>query len=174
MSIATDLLAEFETQSVVTRRYLERVPEDRLTWKPHDRSMTAGQLALHLALTPGGIVRFVQASSQQVPDFAGFQQPATRAEILQAFDESIASVRDLLPKFDDAAMNEAWRLMSGDKVLAEIKRQQFVRDIMFSHCYQHRGQLGVYLRLLDVPVPAAWGPSADEVPVFLQTTKAAA
>src|SRR6201981_3315250 len=104
MSIAQSLLTEFETQAPITRRFLERLPEDRLTWKPHEKSMTAGQLAYHLAFVPGGVVRFVQNNPAQAPEFANFPQPADRQEILKTFDESIAAVRDLLPKLDDARM----------------------------------------------------------------------
>ncbi len=113
-SIAQTLLAEFETQAPITRRFLERLPEDKLTWKPHQKSMTAGQLALHLALVPGGVVRFAQNNPAQAPDFH-FPQPASRQEVLKAFDESIATVREVLPTFDDAAMNETWRLFGRRK-----------------------------------------------------------
>jgi uncharacterized damage-inducible protein DinB len=167
-SIAQSLLAEFEDQAPVTRRFLERVPEDKLTWKPHPKSMTAGQLAYHLAMVPGGIVRFVQNNPAQVPQEFAFPQPSSRQEILQKFDESVATVREVLPQFDDAAMNETWRLMAGEKQLSAQPRAHFVRDVMLSHWYQHRGQFSVYLRLLNIPVPASWGPSADEPPLFMQ------
>jgi uncharacterized damage-inducible protein DinB len=167
-SISQSLLAEFEVQARVTRKFLERLPEDKLTWKPHEKSMTAGQLAHHLATVPGGIVRFVRSNPAQVPQAFTFHQPSSRDEILKAFDESIATVRELLPQFDDAAMNESWILMAGDKQLAAQPRGLFVRDVMLSHWYQHRGQFSVYLRLLNVPVPASWGPSADEPPPFMR------
>ena len=167
-SISKSLLAEFEVQARVTRKFLERLPEDKLTWKPHEKSMTAGQLAHHLATVPGGIVRFVRNNPAQVPQAFTFHQPSNRDEVLKAFDESIATVRELLPQFDDAAMNESWILMAGDKQLAAQPRGLFVRDVMLSHWYQHRGQFSVYLRLLNVPVPASWGPSADEPPPFMR------
>jgi uncharacterized damage-inducible protein DinB len=166
-SIAQSLLAEFETQAPITRRFLERLPEDKLTWKPHDKSMTAGQLAYHLAFVPGGVVQFARNSPVQAPDF-NFPQPASRDEILKVLDESIATVRDVLPTYDDAAMKDTWRLMAGDKELLAEPRGAFLRDVMFSHWYQHRGQFCVYLRLLNIPVPASWGPSADEPPPFMQ------
>ncbi len=167
-SIAQTMLAEFEVQAKVTRRFLERLPEDKLTWKPHEKSMTAGQLAYHLATVPGGIVRFVQNNPAQVPQSFNFPQPASREEILKAFDGSIAAVHEFLPGFDDAAMAESWHLMAGEKELAVQPRGLFLRDVMLSHWYQHRGQFSVYLRLLNVPVPASWGPSADEPPPFMQ------
>lgn len=167
-SIADSLLAEFEAQAVVTRKFLERLPEDKLTWKPHEKSMTAGQLAYHLSFVPGGVVRFVVDNPVQAPGF-NFPQPASLQEILDQFNESILSVRRLLPAFDDSAMIETWRLLAGDRELMAVPRVAFLRDIMLNHWYQHRGQFSVYLRLLNVPVPASWGPSADEPPPFMQT-----
>ena len=173
MSIAQSLLAEFEIQAPITRRFLERLPEDKLTWKPHEKSMTAGQLAYHLAFTPGGVIRFVQNNPAQAPDFANFPQPASRQEILNTFDESIATVRESLSKADDASMNETWRLNIGGREVLAQPRGLFLRDVMLSHWYQHRGQFSVYLRILGVPVPASWGPSADEPPLFAQKAQAA-
>jgi uncharacterized damage-inducible protein DinB len=167
-SIAQALLEEFETQAPVTRKFLERLPEDKLTWKPHEKSMTAGQLAYHIATTPGGVVRFVQTNPAQAPDFAKFPQPASCGEILRAFDESVAVVRELLPSIADAEMAETWRLMAGGQEVLAQPRGLFLRDVMFSHVYQHRGQFSVYLRMLGIPVPASWGPSADEPPLFMQ------
>jgi uncharacterized damage-inducible protein DinB len=171
-SIAETLLAEFEVQAPVTRKFLERLPEDKLTWKPHAKSMTAGQLAYHLASVPGGVIRFVQNNPAQAPNF-NFVQPSSREEILKTYDESIATVRSLLPKLDDAAMRETWRMVAGGREVVAQPRAEFLRDVMFSHWYQHRGQFSVYLRMLDVAVPASWGPSADEAPVFAQRAQSA-
>lgn len=165
--IAHSLLAEFEAQAPITRKFLERLPGEKLAWKPHEKSLTAGQLALHIALVPGSIAHFVQNNPAQAPKSFEFPQPATLEEILKTFDESIAGVRDALPRFDDAAMNETWRMCAGEKVLFSQPRGLFLRDVMLSHWYQHRGQFSVYLRMLNVPVPASWGPSADEPPPFL-------
>jgi uncharacterized damage-inducible protein DinB len=163
-TIADALLAEFEVQAPITRRFLERLPEDKLTWKPHQKSMSAGQLAYHLATTPGNVLQLAKNNPVQARLAFEFPQPASRDEILTAFDENIATVRSQLPEFDDAAMNEIWRLMKGEKEVFSAPRHLFLRNVMFSHWYQHRGQFSVYLRLLDVPVPASWGPSADEPP----------
>jgi uncharacterized damage-inducible protein DinB len=167
-SIAQEMLAEFEAQARITRRFLERLPEDKLTWKPHEKSMTAGQLAFHLATVPGGVAKFVEENPRQTRGAFVFPQPASREEILKAMDESVATVRSLLPKFDDAAMTETWRLLAGEKEMLAQPRVEFLRDIMLSHWYQHRGQFSVYLRLLNIAVPASWGPSADEPPLFMQ------
>jgi uncharacterized damage-inducible protein DinB len=168
MSLSQSLLDEFEEQMPITRRFLERLPDDKLRWKPHEKSMTAGQLALHIARVPGSVCRAAQKNPAPVPNFAPEPQPASRQEILATFEESVATVRSLLPQFDDRAMAETWRLVAGGKEVLAMPRGKFLRDIMLNHCYQHRGQFSVYLRILNVPVPASWGPSADESPVFAQ------
>lgn len=167
MSMAQTLLAEFEVQAPITRKFLERLPEDKLTWKPHAKSLTAGQLAYHLAFVPGGVARASSVNPAPLPTFQ-FPQPASVGEILKAFDESVAAVREVLGSYDDAAMNETWRLGAGDQQILAIPRQAFLRDVMLNHWYQHRGQFSVYLRVLNVPVPSSWGPSADEVPGFMR------
>src|SRR5215831_3250554 len=162
MSIAQYLLAEFEMQAPITRRFLERLPEDKYLWKPHTKSMTAGQLAYHLATAPGRVVSFVQVSQAEAPKFGEYKQPANRKEVLNALDESIDAVRLTLSKFDDIALLETFRLTADGNEIMAVPRVGFLRDVMLSHWYQRRGQLSVYLRLLDVAVPASFGPSADE------------
>jgi len=172
MPLAQNLIAEFEEQAPLTRRFLERLPEDKLTWTPHEKSLTAGQLALHIAQVPGAITKIVQQNPAQAPDFGRrMAQPTSVQEVLQAHDESLAVVRSELAKFDDRAMQELWRLQQGDRELVACPRAKFVRDIMLSHWYQHRGQLSVYLRMLQIAVPSTWGPSADEPPRFLQRSQ---
>jgi uncharacterized damage-inducible protein DinB len=128
--------------------------------------MSAGQLAMHIATVPGGVVRGAQQNPAQAPDFGNIPQPSTLQEVLTRFEESIATVKSVLPRFDDAGMQETWRLMQGDREIAAMPRVQFLRDIMLNHWYQHRGQFSVYLRMLNVAVPSSWGPSADEPPKF--------
>jgi uncharacterized damage-inducible protein DinB len=167
-AIAKAMLTEFEQQVSITRSYIERLPEDKLTWKPHEKSMTAGQLAYHLASVPVGVIRLVQTNPAALEQFRQAPQPGSLDECLRTLDESIAAVRQILLTFDDAAMNETWRLkVAGTEVVAQ-PRQQFIRDVMLSHWYQHRGQFSVYLRMLGAPVPASWGPSGDEPPLFMQ------
>jgi len=156
-AIAQSLLAEFEQQVVITRRYIERLPEDKLTWKPHEKSMTAGQLAYHLASVPGGVIRATQSNPAELQSFPSFPQPGNLDECLRTLDESIASVSQILPTFDDAAMRETWRLSIAGQQVVEEPRERFIRDIMLSHWYQHRGQFAVYLRMLNASVPASWG-----------------
>jgi uncharacterized damage-inducible protein DinB len=172
MSIAQNMLREFEEQAPITRKFLERLPENQLTWKPHEKSMTAGQLAYHLASVPGGIAQFVQTSPAQASGF-NFPQPKSREEILQKFEESVTTVKKLLPEYDDQKMKETWRLVDGETELLAMPREKFLRDVMLNHWYQHRGQFCVYLRMLNVAVPASWGPSADEPPASMQRAKSA-
>jgi uncharacterized damage-inducible protein DinB len=162
MSLAESLFSEFETQAPITRLFLERLPQDKLTWRPHQRSMSAGQLALHIARVPEGVIRGVQQNPAQAPDFGVIPEPSSVQEILHAFEQSIVSVRSVLLQFNDGSMRETWRLMHGNHELVAMPRGQFLREIMLNHWYQHRGQFSVYLRMLDVAVPASWGPSADE------------
>ena len=162
MSIAEELLAEFEVQAPVTRTFLQRLPQHQLTWRPHTRSMTAGQLAYHLATVPGGVVLTAQQEQVPPPSFV-FSQPESVSTIFSAFEESVNLVRVVLPSFDDEAMKRPWRIVAPNQVvLAEMTRQDLLRNILLNHWYQHRGQFSVYLRLLDIPVPSSWGPSADE------------
>ena len=168
MSIAQEFLSEFESQAPLTRKFLERVPQDKLTWKPHEKSMTLGQLAFHLAFVPSGIAKLVGTNPAPAPEKFEFPQPATVAEILKTHDEGTAMVKSELSKFDDQAMKETWRLRKGEYEVIATPRAAFVRDIMLSHWYQHRGQMGVYLRMLSIPVPSTWGPSADEAPAWMK------
>jgi uncharacterized damage-inducible protein DinB len=164
MAIIDGLLAEMEQESHATRRVLERVPQAHLSWRPHPKSMSLGQLALHVATVPGMVAELAAVDTKPVP--SAFVQPeaATSAELIPALTASLARTRQLLGHFDDAAMGATWRLMSGDRELLAMPRVAFARAIMLNHWYHHRGQLLVYLRLLDVPVPSVYGPSADENP----------
>ncbi len=164
MSLAEGILQELEQEAQTTRRVLERVPDERLTLRPHAKARTLGELALHVATVPGGVAEFVsQPSPVQAPQFTD-PSPRTASELLPALDDSIGKAKKILGKMDDAALLETWRLMSGDREIFAIPRIGFVRSVMLNHWYHHRGQLSVYLRELDIPVPSIYGPSADENP----------
>jgi uncharacterized damage-inducible protein DinB len=163
--LADAFLAEFEHEAQTTRRFLERLPEDRLDWKPHAKSMSAGQLALHMANVPGAIVRLAQLETTLAPDFSKPNpQPATVKEILDAHDKSAATVRELLPKLTDEAMSKNWTATVNGQPVLSMPRSGLIRMILLNHCIQHRGQLGVYLRMLGQKVPYCYGPSGDESP----------
>jgi uncharacterized damage-inducible protein DinB len=170
MTISDALLAELEQESKITARQLARIPEDRLSWRPHPKSMSLGQLALHVATVPGNVAEL--AAMDTVPEPPSFAQPEakTSAELLAALDETVAKARRCLGGMDDARMGQTWRLMAGGREVMAMPRVAFARAIMLNHWYHHRGQLQVYLRLLDIPVPSVYGPTADENPFVAATT----
>ena len=164
MAIADALIGEIEQEAATTRRVLERVPADKLSWKPHDKSMSLAQLALHVASIPGNVASLAVSNPAPAPESFS-QAPAQSVdELLPALDDSVATATEIVRGFDDAAMMESWSLVAGDKTLLALPRIGLLRAIMLNHWYHHRGQLSVYLRLLDVPVPSIYGPSADENP----------
>jgi uncharacterized damage-inducible protein DinB len=163
MAKIDDLLQELEQEAKTTRRVLERVPDEKLNWRPHPKARTLGELALHVATVPGGVAELASESPAQVRPFSD-SSPQTAAEILPAFDESVAKAKTVLSGLDDAPLTATWRLMQGDRELLAIPRIAFIRSIMLNHWYHHRGQLTVYLKELGIPIPSIYGPSADENP----------
>ncbi len=163
MSIAQTLLAELEQESHTTRRVLERVPQAHLSWKPHPKSLSLGQLALHVATVPGNVAELLVPDSMEAPDFIHAEADSA-AQLVPALEASVARARRHLGGLSDAAMGSTWRVMQGERELMAMPRAAFARAIMLNHWYHHRGQLLVYLRLLDVPVPSVYGPTADENP----------
>jgi uncharacterized damage-inducible protein DinB len=164
MTLVDGLLQELEHEAKTTRRVLERVPGNRLTWRPHEKARTLGELALHVASVPGGVAMLVAAPSPaQAPRFVD-PSPTSAAELIPALEWSIATAREMLGGMDDAAITSPFTLMRGDRELFTIPRVALARSIMLNHWYHHRGQLTVYLRELGVEVPSIYGPSADENP----------
>ena len=157
------LLQELDQEARTTRRVLERVPGDQLAWKPHEKSMSLGQLALHVATVPGNVAEIAAKRTFTVTKFTQ-ASAASSAELLPALEESVAKARRLLGGMDDAELAETWRMSNGDRELMAIPRGALLRTVMLNHWYHHRGQLSVYLRELNVPVPSIYGPSADENP----------
>ena len=164
MTIANALLAELEQEAQTTERVLERIPQAHLSWKPHPKSMSLGQLALHVATVPGNVAEL--AAMDTIPEPPAFVQAeaATAAELVPALAASVAKARRHLGGLDDAAMGATWRLIAGGREVMAMPRAAFARAVMLNHWYHHRGQLLVYLRLLDLPVPSVYGPTADENP----------
>jgi len=163
MSKIEALIQELDQEARTTRRVLERVPADRLGWKPHDRSMSLGQLALHVAVVPGLIADLAGQSPFQLPGFSQ-PSPSSAAEIMPAFEQSIAKAKQVLGGMDDATLGTTWKAMRGDHEVMAIPVGALLRSIMLNHWYHHRGQLSVYLRQVGAPVPSIYGPSADENP----------
>jgi uncharacterized damage-inducible protein DinB len=167
MSITmTDLfLEELDREAIGTRSVLERVPEGRYDWKPHDKSMLFGSLASLVATMPSWIAMTIKQDQFDLKPADGPRpqpQLRSRAELLQAFDESLAAGREALAGTSDEHLMKPWRLLVGGRVVVEQPRHIMLRDSVFNHLAHHRGQLTVYLRLNDASVPAVYGPSADE------------
>jgi uncharacterized damage-inducible protein DinB len=163
MAIVDSILMEIEQESKVTQRVLDRVPGDKLTWKPHPKSSSLGQLAMHIAVGQGRLAEILSKDTHEIGDITQ-PQPGSQKEILEAFSQSTAAALGTLKKLSDSQLMAIWTLTRGGKVLLSAPRVGVIRSILMNHFYHHRGQLSVYLRLLDVPVPSIYGPSADENP----------
>jgi uncharacterized damage-inducible protein DinB len=159
------LLNELYQEAAVTRRVLERAPGDKLEWRPHPKSMSLGQLAMHVASIQGNLSGLLQADEFDASQ-ANFTPPSPSSveEILTAHDESLRAAQDYLDGVDEQTARESWRLTFKGKEVFTAPRGGVIRSLMLNHWYHHRGQLSVYLRLLDVPVPVIYGRSADENP----------
>jgi uncharacterized damage-inducible protein DinB len=164
MALIDGLLQELEQEAQTTRRVLARVPDNQLAWRPHQKARTLGELALHVAMVPGGVAELIASPSPaQAPNFVD-PSPKSASELIPALDQSLATARKVLGGMQDAALLDTWRLMQGERELFAVPRAALLRSIMLNHWYHHRGQLTVYLRELGVPIPSIYGPSADENP----------
>jgi uncharacterized damage-inducible protein DinB len=164
-SAATALLAELEAEFPITRRVLERVPTDKLAWQPHAKSMSLGQLAQHVALIPGSVARFAHMDGLDVATRPStYAAGESTAAILATFDQSVAAMNGALAEMDEATSDATWRMTFGERQIFARPRISVMRMMCLNHMIHHRGELVVYLRLLDVPVPVVYGRSADENP----------
>ena len=163
MAITDALLPEYDHEMATTRRVLERVPEPHLEWRPHIRSMSMAQLSAHVANIPLWLRLTLEHATMDLdavePPIA---PPATRGELLAAFDEKSKTARDLLASRSDADLLAPWTLKKGGHEIFTMPRISVVRTFVMNHLIHHRGQLTVYLRLKDVPLPPVYGPTADE------------
>jgi uncharacterized damage-inducible protein DinB len=163
MSMIEMLIQELEQEAATTKRVLERVPDDRLAWKPHAKSMSLGQLALHVATTPGGVSDAMRQSPFPIPEFTQ-ASATTAAELVPALEQSVAKAKENLRAIGDAGLGHTWRVVDGNREVLTMPVGAVARSIMLNHWYHHRGQLTVYLRELNVPLPSVYGPTADENP----------
>ena len=165
MAIKDALLPEFDHEMATTRRLLERLPEAEFAWKPHDRSMALGQLAGHIANLPqwcSATLASTVFDLDALPVDARPQLPASRAAVLEEFDGKVAAARDQLTSTTDAEFMTPWTLKKGGQEVFTLPRISAIRSFVMNHLIHHRGQLSVYLRLKDVPLPSIYGPTADE------------
>ena len=162
MTVAESLLPEYDRETATTRRLLERVPDDKLEWKPHAKSMSLGQLSSHLAtMISWGTSTLDHAEF----DLTGPYTPPelrTRADLLASFDKDVAATRASLAGKTDAEMMASWSLKRDNQAIFTMPKVAVMRSFIVNHMIHHRGQLSVYLRQLDVPIPSIYGPSADE------------
>jgi uncharacterized damage-inducible protein DinB len=163
MPMIDALLQELDQEAMATRRALERVPADRMTWRPHAKSRTLGELAVHIATVPGNIA---EMAARDTFDVSAFPPPPSieAGELPGALDRSVAAARAALTGVGDERLGETWQMIAGGQTIMAMPRLAVLRTIMLNHWYHHRGQLTVYLRELDIPVPSIYGPSADENP----------
>lgn len=163
MSLIKPILAELEQEAKSTRKMLEHVPQDKLSWKPHEKSMSLMQLVAHLAEIPSWVNAFIVQDELDMGD-SDYKPPsaATVSEVLQAFDKNLGEALKALKPLTDERLLAIWKLKKGDEVILEMPRINVVRTWLLSHTIHHRGQLSVYLRLNNVPLPQVYGPTADE------------
>jgi len=159
------VLEEFRDETERTKRVFERIPSDKVTWKPHEKSMALGQLALHIATVPGTFARILPLEGVDIP-LANFNPPVPKnlQEIHSTFDESVRAAENMLNNLREKEALGPWRLAVNGKHVSSSSRMVVMRTVMLNHCYHHRGQPSVYLRLLNIPVPVIYGRSADENP----------
>ena len=163
MKMTEMFLAQLERETPATRTALERVPAARNDWKPHEKSMSLGALASLVASMPSWIATMIEQNELDIGKGAGAQSAASSSrELVQLFEKSIASARRALSNTNDGHLMTSWRLRYGDRVLSEQPRHIMIADGVFSHLAHHRGQLTVYLRLNNIPVPPIYGATADE------------
>ena len=162
MKILDALLPEFDHEMATTRRVLERVPEAQFAWKPHDKSMSLSELAGHLSHIPYWCTATLQDTSLDLATYPRHPPPSTRADLLQGFDDRVAAARAKLVTAADPEFLVPWTLKHGDQEFFTMPRISVLRTFVMNHMVHHRGQLTVYLRLNNVPVPAIYGPTADE------------
>lgn len=167
---AQQLIDELQAEAPATRRVLERIPGERLEWRPHPKSMSLGQLGQHVATMPGAIARLAALYGLDAATASFEPPPAESVEALLATHEaSLAEATDYLSSLTREDAEAPWRLTHGEREIFTLPRIGLLRTLAFNHLYHHRGQLTVYLRLLDVPVPVVYGRSADENPFATAT-----
>lgn len=162
MPIIHSLLPEIDHEAKTTVRVLQRVPSDRLSWQPHAKSSSLGKLAWHIARIPAIVQNFLRVDVFDVAQSQPVPMPDDAAEIVAAYERNLADTRAFLETLSDDVLRENFAMKRGEKTMVSLPKLGVVRNILMNHTYHHRGQLTVYLRLLDVPVPSVYGPTADE------------
>lgn len=163
--ITEPLMIELEREAATTRRVLERITDQHLSFKPHEKSRSTGQLAMHVASIPGILTRIISRDAFDVAGAKSEIQPAkNNAELISTLDGNVGQAKKFLAELDDERAMAPWKMVRGETVIQTFPRAAAIRILMFNHWYHHRGELVVYLRLMNIPVPSVYGPSADEMP----------
>lgn len=162
MSIKTSLLGELKHESINTKKMIERVPTEKLDWRPHEKSMTIGKLATHLADLPVWFERIINADGFDFATSGRSEKKETTEAILDQFQKRLNEAEQVLTNASDEMLTGTWSLSRNGQLLYQLPKMVALRSFTYNHIYHHRGQLSVFLRLLDIPVPGMYGPSADE------------
>lgn len=157
-------LSEMEQEFISTKKLLEIIPEEKLNYKPHERAMSLGQLALHVATVSGRNLNFAKSGQVETTIIVEHPFPSNKSEILNSFEESVANVKSLLTEEDTSWLKNDWKLLREGTSIAEMSTYSFIRTFVLNHWYHHRGQLSAYLRILGEKLPSIYGPSADVNP----------
>jgi len=167
MALHQTLLVDFDQEMANTRKTLERVPVEKPDWKPHEKSMPLGRLANHVADLPSWVIFTIEQDSLDIappgaPPYQPPPPPTSRQELLEKFDKNVAAARSAIAAATDAHLQKTWTLLFGGNTVFSLPRTVVLRTSVMNHMIHHRAQLGVYLRLNEIPVPALYGTSADE------------
>ena len=162
--IADTILMEMDQEAETTKRLFNVIPEDKLSWRPHAKARTLGELAMHIARLPGGVAEIAQLDEKEAGNFPVDPEATSRAQILAVFAESLEKGKSIVAATDDARAMAEWKLTKDGATLMAMPRMGFWRMVLLNHNYHHRGQLSAYLRELDVELPSIYGPSADANP----------
>jgi len=162
MALNKAIIAELEHEAAGTRRVINNLPEENLDWRPHEKSYTIGYLAQHVTQLPVWVVMTIKHPELDLSKGFDRKKAQTKADILALFEEHLATAKEALQNVSDEEMEEKWTLRNGDHVIFTLPKKIVLRYMVLNHIVHHRGQLTVYLRLLNIPVPGLYGPSADE------------
>ena len=164
MRLVDPILMEMDQEAEITKRLFDIIPEDKLSWRPHAKAKSLGELAMHIAGLQAGVAELSQQDTVEIPNFPPDTEATSREEILEAFADSLKKAKDIVNATDDARATALYTITKDGRTLMTVPRIAFWRSILLNHNYHHRGQLSTYLRELDIPLPSIYGPSADTNP----------
>lgn len=164
MRMVDPILMELDQEAEITKRLLDVIPEDKLSWRPHPKARSLGELAMHIATLQGGVAELGELDSKEAGNFPPDAEATSLSQILEAFAESLKKAKEIVEATTDARAMKDWQLTKDGETVLAMPRFSFWRSILLNHNYHHRGQLSAYLRELDVKLPSIYGPSADVHP----------